>query len=62
MAREAKKPEEEPERTGKQFYLQPHFITAFNVLAAEQGARSGPKLIEEAINLLLKAYGKKPLS
>jgi Antitoxin-like ribbon-helix-helix len=45
-------------RTSKLFYLQPEYITAFNVLAAEQGPRSGPKLIEEAITLLLRKYGK----
>jgi hypothetical protein len=41
--------------------LKPEAITAFNVLKAEQGARSGPRLAAEAIDLLLKKYGKTPV-
>lgn len=41
--------------------LKPETITAFNVLKAEQGARSGPRLAAEAIDLLLKKYGKDPI-
>jgi hypothetical protein len=39
--------------------LKPEMITAFNVLKAEQGIRSGPRLAAEAIDLLLDKY-KKP--
>jgi len=41
--------------------LRPEVIRAFDILRAEQGPHSGPRLAEEAINLLLKQYGKKPV-
>ena len=41
--------------------LKPEAVTAFNVLKAEQGTRSGPRLAAEAIDLLLKKYGKPPV-
>jgi hypothetical protein len=41
--------------------LKPDAIKAFNVLKAEQGPRSGPRLAAEAIDLLLKKYGKPPV-
>ena len=51
----------ESSRSTKGFYLRPEFARAFDILAAEQGPRSAPKLIEEAINLLLVKYGKSPI-
>ncbi len=41
--------------------LKPEAIKAYNVLKAEQGPRSGPRLAAEAIDLLLKKYGKPPV-
>jgi hypothetical protein len=41
--------------------LKPEAIRALDILKAEQGARSGPRLAAEAIDLLLKKYGKKPI-
>jgi len=41
--------------------LKPEAITAFNVLKAEEGPRCGPRLAAEAIDLLLKKYGKLPV-
>lgn len=41
--------------------LKPEAIKAFNVLQAEEGPRSGPRLAAEAIDLLLKKYGKPPV-
>ena len=41
--------------------LKPEAVTAFNILKAEQGVRSGPRLAAEAIDLLLKKYGKAPV-
>ena len=45
----------------KMFRLSPEAILAFDILKAEQGARSGPRLMAEAIDLLLAKYGKKPV-
>jgi hypothetical protein len=44
----------------KMFRLRTEKIRAFDILKAEQGPRSGPRLIAEAIDLLLEKYGKKP--
>jgi hypothetical protein len=41
--------------------LKKEAIIAFNVLKAEQGARSGPRLAAEAIDLLLDKYKKEPV-
>lgn len=41
--------------------VKPEAVIAFNVLKAEQGTRSGPRLAAEAIDLLLKKYGKAPI-
>jgi hypothetical protein len=41
--------------------LKPEAARAFDILKAEQGPRSGPRLAAEAIDLLLVKYGKKPL-
>lgn len=46
----------------KLFRLSPDAIQAFDILKARQGPRSGPRLIAEAINLLLVKYGEKPVS
>lgn len=43
------------------FRLKPEAKRAFDILRAEEGSRSGPRLIAEAIDLLLKKYGKKPI-
>jgi len=45
----------------KMFRLRRPLIRAFDVLKAEQGPHSGPRLIAEAINLLLVKYGKEPI-
>jgi hypothetical protein len=45
----------------KMFRLKPEAIRAFDILKAEQGARSGPRLIAEAVDLLLVKYGKKKI-
>jgi hypothetical protein len=45
----------------KMFRLKRPLIRAFDVLKAEQGPHSGPRLIAEAINLLLVKYGKEPI-
>ena len=55
-------PDEEPgELQNKMFRLKPETIRAFDILKAEQGARSGPRLAAEAFDLLFKKYGKKPI-
>ena len=43
------------------FRLKPEAKRAFDILKAEQGSRSGPRLIAEAIDLLLTKYGKEPI-
>jgi len=43
------------------FRLKPEAKRAFDILRAEQGSRSGPRLIAEAIDLLLVKYGKKKI-
>jgi hypothetical protein len=45
----------------KMFRLKPEAVRAFDILKAEQGSRSGPRLIAEAIDLLLVKYGKKKI-
>lgn len=57
----AKKATVSPSLENKLFRLRPETIRAFDILRAEQGAHSGPRLAEEAINLLLKKYGKSPV-
>ena len=60
-------PEDPPEHPredhleNKMFRLTPEAIRAFDILKAEQGARSGPRLMAEAIDLLLVKYGKQPV-
>ena len=57
-------PAVEPEETvlkNALFRMKPEAKRAFDILRAEQGPRSGPRLISEAIDLLLKKYGKKPI-
>jgi len=58
-----KKQPEETERAlqSKLLSLTPAAIRAFDILKAEQGARSGPRLAAEAIDLLLVKYGKPPI-
>lgn len=46
---------------GKMFRLRREAIRAFDILKAEQGPRSGPRLMTEAIDLLLILYGKSPI-
>jgi hypothetical protein len=41
--------------------LKPETVKAFNMLKAEEGPRSGPRLAAEAMDLLLKKYGKPPV-
>jgi hypothetical protein len=56
---------DEPENVelqNKMFRLRAEAIRAFDILKAEQGPRSGTRLIAEAIDLLLVKYGKKPIS
>ena len=60
----AKKPEpsgEESPLENCMFRLKPEAKRAFDILKAEQGARSGPRLVAEALDLLFKKYGKKPI-
>jgi len=45
----------------KLLLLKPQAIRAFDILRAEQGPRSGPRLAAEMVDLLLRAYGKKPI-
>ena len=52
---------EEPGLVNKMFRLRPEAIRAFDILKAEQGSRSGPRLAAEAIDLLLMKYGKPPI-
>lgn len=52
----------EPKRSQKAFYLQKSYSLAFEKLVFEQKQIKGkkaPALIEEAIELLLKKYGRK---
>jgi hypothetical protein len=56
-----KQPGERQTQRTMLFTLKPETVTAFNILKAEQGARSGPRLAAEAIDLLLKKYGKVPV-
>jgi hypothetical protein len=44
------------------FRLKRAAIVAFDTLKAEQGPRAGPRLMAEAVDLLLARYGKKPVS
>jgi hypothetical protein len=53
---------EESQLENKMFRLSPEAIRAFDILKAEQGARSGPRLMAEAIDLLLVKYGKKAVT
>jgi hypothetical protein len=60
------RPKKEPaevERTlqNKLLSLKPEAVRAFDILKAEQGPRSGPRLAAEAIDLLLVKYGKPPI-
>ncbi len=58
------RPRQRPEEAGlvpKLMSLKPETARAFDILKAEQGPRSGPRLAAEAIDLLLKKYGKQPL-
>ena len=57
----AEKPADESALENKLFRLSADHITAFDVLKAKQGPRSGPRLIAEAIDLLLVKYGEKPI-
>jgi hypothetical protein len=41
--------------------LIPEAARAFDILKAEQGPRTGPRLAAEAIDLLLILYGKTPI-
>jgi hypothetical protein len=57
----AARPAPEPEkiqRENKLFRLNPALGRAFDILKAEQGPHSGPRLADEALTLLLKKYGK----
>jgi len=51
----------EPELRNALFRMKPEAKRAFDILRAEQGSRSGPRLIAEAMDLLLKKYGKPPI-
>ena len=56
--------ESEPEDSklrNKMFRLTPEAIRAFDILKAKQGPRSGPRLMAEAVDLLLRKYGEKPV-
>jgi hypothetical protein len=53
--------DEERNLENKAFSVTPEARVAFDILKAEQGPRSGPRLIAEAIDLLLVHYGKKPV-
>jgi hypothetical protein len=59
--RPRKKPADRRRSSTMLLTLKPEAVIAFNVLKAEQGARSGPRLAAEAIDLLLKKYGKSPV-
>jgi hypothetical protein len=48
-------------RGTKVLSLKREIIRAFDILKAEPGARSGPRLAAEAIDLLLQKYGKQPV-
>jgi hypothetical protein len=53
--------EENPKLEGKMFRLKREAIVAFDILKARQGPRSGPRLMAEAIDLLLKHYNMEPI-
>jgi hypothetical protein len=64
--RPKKKIEEAKSEAGRTFQnkllsLKPEAVRAFDILKAEQGPRSGPRLAAEAIDLLLAKYGKPPV-
>jgi hypothetical protein len=40
--------------------LKPEIAVAFDILKAKQGPRSGPRLVGEAMEMLLERYGEKP--
>jgi hypothetical protein len=46
---------------GKMFRLTRDAIVAFDTLKARQGPRSGPRLMAEAVDLLLVAYEMEPV-
>ncbi len=52
---------EDSQLRNKMFRLTPEAIRAFDILKAKQGTRSGPRLMAEAVDLLLKKYGEKPV-
>ena len=45
----------------KMFRLAREAVQAFDILKAKQGARSGPRLMAEAVDLLLEKYGEQPV-
>jgi hypothetical protein len=49
---------EEPELKNALFRVRPEAKRAFDILRAEQGSRSGPRLIAEALDMLFERYGK----
>ena len=53
---------EEEELLQKLFQVKRRAIRQFDVLKGEQGPRSGPRLIAEALNLLFEKYGKPPIA
>lgn len=57
VARPASEPEK-VQRENKLFRLNPDLSRAFDILKAEQGPHSGPRLADEALTLLLRKYGK----
>lgn len=45
----------------KIFRLSPEACRAFDILKAEEGPRSGPRLAAEMVDLLLREHGKQPV-
>ena len=45
----------------KSFILSPEAIQRFEMLKAKEGPRSGPRLIAEAIDLVLMRHGEEPV-
>jgi hypothetical protein len=52
----------EEELLQKLFQVKRRAIRQFDILKGEEGPRSGPRLIAEALNLLFEKYGKPPVA
>jgi hypothetical protein len=50
---------EDAARVTRLISLKPEIALAYDILKARQGPRSGPRLADEAVEMLLERYGEK---